>query len=253
MSTRRSAQPFLVQLADLTRIELTNWRWTLGTTLVLGMITPLGSVIALSTLLRGARAEELGYVLAGNVVLSLMFENQLRVAGHFAFLKEHGMLDYFGTLPVRKPALMLAAVIAFLALSIPALLVTGLGGALVLHLSLTPSPALLIAIPLCVLPLSAIGALIGVVARTGSEANSLGIVATFVMAGVGAVVVPPERLPGWVVELGRLSPATYAGSALRQAMFGPVTSQFAIDVAALLGFSLLTFLIAARFMEWRQR
>jgi ABC-2 type transport system permease protein len=34
-----------------------------------------------------------------------------------------------------------------------------------------------------------------------------------VMLGLGPVLIPPDRLPGIMLILGRLSPATYAASA----------------------------------------
>ncbi len=253
LTTNRRPQKFLVQLADLVLIEFTNWRWSWRMMLFLGVLTPMGAIIALRMLLDDASTEQLTYVFAGNVVLSLMFENQNRVGGHFVFMRFHGALDYFGSLPIRKPTLILAVVLAFLALSLPAVVIIVFLGSLILGVELALSPLLVVAVPLCALPMAGIGALVGVTARTPAEATSLGMLVTFVMAGLGAVIIPPSQLPGWLVELGRLSPATYAGSALRQALMGPVTAKIVGDLAALAGFSAVTFWLAGRKLDWRQR
>lgn len=45
----------------------------------------------------------------------------------------------------------------------------------------------------------------------------------------------------------------YAASALRQALLGPVTWQIALDLFALIGFAAVSFWVAGRAMDWRQR
>jgi ABC-2 type transport system permease protein len=253
MSKRPKPQPFWAQLGDLFLIELTNWRWTWRRMIVLGMLAPLGGILGLKALLGNAGPHTLSYVLTGNIVLSLMFENQNRVGGHFVFMRFHGTLDHFGSLPIRQSALVLGVVLAFLVLSLPSVIVVILAGSLLLGLPLAVSPLVLLVVPLCALPMAAIGALIGVTARTSAEAGSLSLAVTIVTAGIGAVVIPPDRLPPWFVILGRLSPASYAGSAVRQVILGPVTPSMATDLAALIGFSLASLWIVSRKMDWRQQ
>ena len=65
------------------------------------------------------------------------------------------------------------------------------------------------------------------------KAGSLNLLVTLALTGLGPVIVPPDRLPAVLVLLGRLSPATYAASALRQVLLGPVTGQLPVDLAAL--------------------
>ena len=67
------------------------------------------------------------------------------------------------------------------------------------------------------------------------------------------MVIPPDRLPDVVLVLGRFSPATYAASALRQALLGPVTGQIVGDLAALAGFGVVIFVLVGRKMDWRHR
>jgi ABC-2 type transport system permease protein len=109
-----------------------------------------------------------------------------------------------------------------------------------------------IVIPLSAIPMAGIGALIGSSARTPQEAGSLSLLLTLVMVGLGPVVIPPDRLPGFMLILGKLSPATYAASALRQALLGPVGDQIIVDLAALVGFGLVAFWLVGQKMDWRQ-
>jgi ABC-2 type transport system permease protein len=252
MLHNRRRPSFLAQLVDLFLIELTNWRWSWRSMVLTGMLTPLGSMVALGVFARDAGRETLAYILTGNVVLGLMFENMDKVQSHFAYMRFMGALDYFATLPVQRYALILAAVLSFLLLSLPSLAVTIFLGSLLLGISITVSPVILIVVPLCAIPMAGIGALIGSSARSPQEAGSLSLLVTLVMAGLGPVLIPPARLPNIVLLLGRLSPAMYAASALRQALLGSLTWRIALDLAMLAGFAGLSFWLMGRRMDWRQ-
>jgi ABC-2 type transport system permease protein len=239
-------------LADLFLIGLTNWRWSWRSLLLTATLPPLLSILALGTFARDSGVEALSYVLTGNAVISLMFGNMNNVQGHFAFMRLQGVLDYFATLPIRRAVLILAVVLAFFLLHLPAAVVTILFGSLFLRIPMSVSPIILLVIPMCALSLSGIGALIGVQARTPQEADAWGFLATLIMAGLGPVVIPPDRLPRTLLLLGRLSPATYAASALRQALLGPLTGQIVVDLAVLGGLGAAVFWLVGRKMDWRQ-
>lgn len=239
----------LSQLLDLFLIELTNWRWSWRSMVITATVAPLGSILALGLFARELGAPALAYVLSGNAVLSLLFGTMGNVESHFCFMRFAGALDYFATLPIRRGLLVLAVVLAFLLLSLPSLIVTIALGALVLGLPLALHPAILLVVPLCALPLAGLGALIGLSVRTPEQGNSVNLLVTLGLTGLGPIVIPPDRLPAVLILLGRLSPATYAASALRQVLLGPVTGQLAVDLAVLVGFAGVMFWVAVRRMK----
>ncbi len=242
----------LAQLGDLLLMELTNWRWSWRTLVITGTITPLLSMLALGVFSRGSGSETAAYILTGNVVLSLMFGIMEKLQSRFMFMRITGALDYFATLPVQRYVLVLAIVLSFLVLLLPSLVVIIAVGALVLDVSLKVNALILLVIPLCAIPLSGIGALIGASARTPEEAGEISLLITFVLLGLGPVVIPADRLPGIVLVLGWFSPATYAASALRQTLLGPLTPRLLLDLAVLAGLSILIFWLVSRKMQWRQ-
>ena len=67
-------------------------------------------------------------------------------------------------------------------------------------------------------------------ARTQAESGTISTLLTLLMLGLGPVVIPPDRLPAILQAVGRFSPATYAASALRQALLGPITPQLWLDL-----------------------
>jgi ABC-2 type transport system permease protein len=252
MPHTRKQPSFLVQLVDLCLIELTNWRWSWRTLIITGTLTPLLGIVALGIFARDSGREALAYVLTGNTVLALMFGNMDNVQSHFAYMRFMGALDYFATLPVRKHILILAVVLSFLLLSLPSLAATMLLGSLLLAVPIAPNAAILVVVPLCAISMASVGALIGVSARTPQESGSLGLLVTLVMTGLGPVMIPPARLPGFMLFLGRFSPATYAASALRQTLLGPLTERIILDLAVLAGVTGVLFWLVGRRLDWRQ-
>jgi ABC-2 type transport system permease protein len=240
------------QLVDLFLIELTNWRWCWRSMLITGTLAPVFSILALGIFARDSGRETLAYVLTGNMVISLMFGNMDNVQSHFVFMRFEGALDYYATLPIRKHNLILAVVLSFLLLSAPSLILTMVLGAFILQLPITFHPLLLVIIPACAISLSAIGALIGAGVRNRYQASAITLPITMVMAGLGPVVVPPERLPRVLLWLGWLNPATYASSALRQTVVGPPTGRLAWDLVVLLGSTLFVFGVVSSVLDWRE-
>jgi len=240
------------QLVDLFLIELTNWRWCWRSMLITGTLAPVFSILALGIFARDSGPETLVYVLTGNMVISLMFGNMDNVQSHFVFMRFYGALDFYATLPIRKYNLILAIVLSFLLLSAPSLILTMLLGAFILHLPIAFHPLLLLIIPACAISLSGIGAAIGASVRSRYQAGAISLVVTMVMAGLGPVVVPPERLPQPLLWLGWINPATYAASALRQTIVGPITGRLLWDLVALLGSTILIFAVVTQTLDWRQ-
>lgn len=243
----------LTQLIDVLLIELTNWRWSWRTMLVVDTLTPLLSMLALGVFARDSGSHSLEYVFTGNIVVALMFGTMRKIEGHLGYLRYSGALDYFATLPIRRSMFIVAMLLAFLLLGLPPLIATIAGGALLLHLPLNLSPAIVLVIPLCALPLAGIGALIGASVPNPESGGALTLLVTLGLASLGPVVVPPERLPPLMLFIGQFSPATYAASALRQVLLGPVTSQLVWDLGVLALISIIVHWLVGRSIDWRQR
>ena len=241
------------QLANLTIIQLSNWRWSWRGTLVTGIAAPLLFVVALGFFARDSGPDALSYVLIGNAVLALMFTLMNRVTSNFAFMRANGALDYFASLPIHKHNLILVIIFAFFLLSLPAVLITIFVGAWILRVPLAPNPLFLPILPLAAVPLAAVGAYIGVRTRTLEDATSIATLLTLVMLGLGPVLIPPDRLPDLLLTLGYLSPATYAASALHQTLLGPITSRLVLDLLVLLLLSIILLWAVARKLQWRER
>jgi ABC-2 type transport system permease protein len=243
----------LAQLTDLLLVQLSNWRWAWPQLVLTGMITPVASMLALLAYSGRHDHALTDHIVIGPLILALLFQNQNQVAGNFAFMKQMGTLDFFAAQPVSRALLAIATVCAFFLLSLPALFVTVVAGVFIVHIHLSLSPLLFVVVPLCVVPAACIGATIGSMASTMEESNSASLVVTFLMAGLGPVLVPASRLPAIIRAIGVVNPATYAASALQAVLLGPITIRLLEDVAVLAAFGLVALLIVIKKMPWRQR
>jgi len=246
MQPNRKPLPIGLQLLDLLCMELSNWRWSWQTMVLTATITPILSITALGSFAPDDDIEARTAILIGSAVMSLMFGNLGNVSSRFAYMRFSGVLDYYATLPVRRSLLILAVVLAFFLLSLPALFVTLSFGAWFLQLSLSPKLLLLLVVPLCVVPLTGVGAAIGAKAPTPEVAGGMTLLVTMLALFIGPVLLPVSRLPEIVQLVGFLSPATYAASALRQTLLEPITERMILDCGMLLGCSWITLWVATR-------
>ncbi|MCA9887597.1 MAG: ABC transporter permease [Anaerolineae bacterium] len=247
-------QPLHVQLFDLTLIQLTNWRWSWRASVIVSVIAPVFMIVVLSVFAGDDNPEVLGYVLTGNMVLTLLMEGVNKVSGHFMFIRTNGTLDYFASLPVYRISIILATVGAFLVLSLPAVIATLAIGTAILGLPLNINPMIVVVVPLISISLSGLGAIIGLLARNPAETSSFGLLISMFLFGFGPVLYPVDRFPEIISTLSLLSPATYAASALRQVVLGmPDRIPLTVDIAVLAGIAVVLLWVVNSRIEWRGR
>jgi ABC-2 type transport system permease protein len=245
-------QPFLTQLVDLTLIQLSNWRWGWGNMVIAGTILPIFSMISLGFFAQERGPEAITYIYVGSLIIALLFSHMGRVAANFSYMRVNGSLNFLATLPIHRHTFMLATLLSFFIIFLPSLLITILLGAAFLSVPLHPHVLVILILPLISMPLAAFGALMGASSRRIEDAVLFSQIAMLTLVAVGPVMVPPDQLPEVVIVLGRLNPATYAVSALKQVLVGPVSGQLAWDVAFLLVFTLGSLWLASRLMDWRE-
>ncbi|MEZ4615133.1 MAG: ABC transporter permease [Caldilineaceae bacterium] len=245
-------QPLSIQWWNLFLIELTNWRWSWRLTLIAGGLMPLFILFLLGIFAGDSDPNTLAYMLTGNLVIGLLFGTLTRIVNRVEFLRFGGGLDFFATLPVQRFLFVLAMVASFAIFSLPSLVMTLVVGALWLDLPLHLHPLLLLVIPLCTLPLAGVGVMLGLLSRSWGEASSWSFVVSLLFSVLGPVMIPPDRLPDLLIWLGYFSPATYAASALRQVVIGPVTGWLLVDGCALAGMSSCLLWWVEQKMKWHE-
>lgn len=246
-------QPTTLQIYDLVMIQLTSFRWSWRRTVILGSIVPVLSMLIFSRFIAEEQKELLGYVFVGNLVLSMLFETVGKVSSRFAYMRASGMLDYLATLPIYRTTLVLATVLAFFVLSLPAFVITIIIGKFALQVPIVANIWIIFVLPLISMSLCGLGVIIGLVGRTPEEVGSLSTLATFLLYVLGPILVPADRLPPIFNTVSLLSPTTYAASALRQILLNqsdPIPLY--VDVFVLIAVMLVLLRLAEKHMDWRQ-
>jgi ABC-2 type transport system permease protein len=93
-------------------------------------------------------------------------------------------------------------------------------GVMVLHLDVARPPLLVMALLAWTVTLLAIGAAIGVLARSLSELSVICDVGGMLLSSAGGALVPLAALPGWVRHIAPASPGYWAVSVLHAALRG---------------------------------
>ena len=220
--------------------------------LLRGVLTPLLSLVALGVFAREVGREAVVYVVTGNIVVGLLFGTMDMVQSHITFLRFDGAMDYFATLPIDRPMLIMAMAAAFLLLSLPSLAITLVAGPMLLALPVHVSPWMALVIPLCAVALAGVGGVLGLIGRSRAESLNLGFIFTLLLTAMGPVVIPPDRLLASMRVLGLFVPSTYAASAFRQTLIGPVTGALVRDVVVLIAVAAVSLWLVGRRMAWRE-
>jgi len=243
---------FLVDLKYLWLEQMleirTTWYWFL----VFTMFMPLSMVFGFARIGSGLSDRvSLIYIISGAAVFSVATEGIVTMSQRVGQMKKEGMLVYYASLPINKVAFIMALMFSRLIVILPGMLMPILVGPLLYNVNLEFSPWILILLPLSGLSLSAIGMAIG------SLINSLELIAVitnvliFVLLMAAPVFIPAESLPLPLQILGYFLPPSYAADALRHTLAGTIGMAFYVDMAVLVGMTIASFYILARWLRWR--
>jgi ABC-type polysaccharide/polyol phosphate export permease len=167
-------------------------------------------------LLGGAAYRE--YLLAGIVAQALAFNSAFTVLGLATDLGK-GMIDRLRSLPISPAAVLIGRTTSDLAVSLVALIVMSLCGALIgwrIRGSLGEALLAYLILLLFALAMSWVGAVIGLWAPNPEVAQSAGLIWLTPLTFVSSGFVPQQSLPGPLRVLAQWNPVTAVIDAARQ-------------------------------------
>ena len=219
MASLRESKHLPSKLSSLYLMELTNWRWSWRSMIVLGAVSPIASVVFLAAAFHPLSLDDRQRIAVGVLMLAFLFENFHRVAGHYAFMRHHGTLEYYESLPVDRWMVLAAVMASFFTLSLLPITATFIAATVYLNLPLVVAPEAMLVLMVVALPISAMAAAIGVLARSGSEATSIATVVTIGLVSSGSVILREQAIPGVLRTLGEVNPISHAAGYLRGALY----------------------------------
>lgn len=241
---------FLRRAKYCTIIQITNWRWSWPQMMLTGIFVPVLLAVGLGVYARGGG--NLEYAVVGGVVFSLLFELMNKVASNVAFMRTQESLDLLIANGVRRSEYLIGTFAAFLLLSLPAVIITPIAaGAILGFQGAVNFPAVFIVIFLGALTFMSLGVLIGTSSRTLEQASSMASMLAVGLVALGAVAIPANLLPQWLVYTGYANPAYYIASALRNGLFH--NSFDPSSIAVVLCMAVACTLAAIHSMRWALR
>jgi ABC-2 type transport system permease protein len=187
---------------------------------------------------------DIGSLVPGLLALTILFSTSSMEAIVIVFERRIGSLERLLLAPVRLPALLAGKLLGGMTFGITVTLVVLAIALVVFGSNGTNWLMLTLALLLSATAFSALGAYVSVAVREVFEAQTLANFIRFPMMFLGGVFVPLDSMPPVLQILARLLPLTYSVEALQAALSGGSWATAALDLVALLFFSVGLFLLA---------
>jgi ABC-2 type transport system permease protein len=242
---------FWLNYVHLTAVVILEFRQWLPLLLTLTVFLNLGMIFAFS-FIAGSRDPALGqYIVPGSAIMALVTIGVSMVANDLAQQRRTGSILYYASLPISKMAYVLAMVTGNGFAALPGVLVTVLVGSWLYQLPLAFNPMVLLVLPLSAISLAGFGAAIGLGIRNWRVVGMVAQMTMFFIMFFAPVMIPPERLPGFLRVTGYVLPPTYAARAFRAALQPEITGELVVDVGILAAWAIGSLVVVSRTLEWR--
>jgi ABC-2 type transport system permease protein len=239
------------QYVILMRVLLAQYRLTWSIQVFGGFLIPMSFALVIVAVGGTGNRDAAIYLLGGNMALSIATGPAAFLITRTGWARQNKEFHYWIALPVAKLLLMLAIVMVALLFALPGLLGIYVLGSLLLGLPFQASAwAIIPLIPLGVLPLTGLGALLGIAAPNGEIANTLSNVMVVFVGVLSPVVLPLESLPVPLRILSQFIPTTYVADAFR-AVLGGQGTHLALDLVILTLFSVIILTLTYFRLDWR--
>lgn len=205
-----------------------------------GIMFPFAFILAFTIRNPG----DLRSLVPGLLALTMLFGTSSMEAIAIVFERRIGSLERLLLAPVRLPALLAGKLLGGMTFGLTVTLVVLLVSLVIFGAAGTNWLILFLALILSATAFSALGAFVSVAVREIFEAQTLANFFRFPMMFLGGVFVPLASMPTWLQIVARFLPLTYSVEALRIALSGGSWVTAALDLGALVTFSVILFLLA---------
>ena len=168
---------------------------------------------------------------------------------HLASYREKGVLRRFRASGVSEASLLGSQLLVTLGVALIGALIITIVGMVVYGARQPASPAgVALAYVVGVFCFSAIGVLLASLARTARAAQSIGLLFWFVLLFVSGTSAPLDRLPDWMVTLGKWLPLYHVVVSLVDPWVGRGVDWAQLGIVAAVG--LAATLVSLKFFRW---
>lgn len=243
---------FLLDTWIIIRMQVAVYRFIGPFTAILSILMPMGTLLLIFFSSGGVTQEHALVLLSGNIVVSLVNTCVASLGQYIGGMKESRSFDYYATLPISKVSLVLGLMCSNMFLSFPGFIAVAVLGWLVLGIKVSMGLGFFVAVLLTALTMASIGTMIGVVAKSGMQANHFSLIAMFLFVFLAPVYYTLEAVPLPLQLWGRIQPVTYGASAIRSALGGLPVSAYIWDLVILAVLAAVSLTIITRGIKWRE-
>lgn len=234
------------------RIMLAEYRAIWFLQVFMGLLLPIGIIFFLQSVGLVKSPGQAIFLLGGNMATSIAFGPTNFLISKIGWAKQINEFDYWIALPLAKFTLVFAIITVSLLFALPGLLGIYVMGSLLFGLPLAAHHLLLLPlIPLCVLPMTALGTLIGCYTPNGQTANMVGNVVLVFVGFLSPMMIPANVLPLPLQIIARFVPTTYIADAFRAVLSNQMNLNFTFDIGILVFFSVFFLTLSYIFLDWR--
>lgn len=212
-----------------------------------GVLFPFAFVLAFTLRNPG----DMAALVPGLLGLTLLFSTSSMEAIVIVFERRIGTLERLLLAPIRLPALLAAKVLGGVVFGLIVTLIVLAVALAVFGAASVNWGLLILALVLSAAAFAALGAFVSVAVREVFEAQTLANFIRFPMMFLGGVFVPVETMPEVLQWVARALPLTYSVEAIRHALHGGAFGVAALDLAALLAFAAVLFVLSVRILARR--
>jgi ABC-2 type transport system permease protein len=212
-----------------------------------GILLPFAFVLAFAM----RNPSDLRALVPGLLGLTLLFGTSSMEAIVITFERRIGAFERLLLAPVRLPALLAGKMLGGMVFGLTVTAVVLAIALIAFGAGSVDWPLLTLTLLLSAAAFAALGAFVSVSVKEVFEAQTLANFIRFPMIFLGGVFVPVASLPVALQVAARVLPLTYSVEALHTALGQPTLIQPALDLVALLAFTVGLFLATVRILAQR--
>lgn len=230
----------------LARNQRQNWPMLLLTSAIVPFV-----IMSVSTRFGGVVDQaKVMHLLAGNIVLSLLFGPLMRTAMSIAYLRERQVLEHFATLPLRKSDFLAAIMLNCLGQSLPGIVILLVLCQALLGIHLVIHPLLAPVAILASLSMAAVGAAIGVATREFRRTRMISELVMGLLLFLSPGFAHIESYPSPLRLVSALLPSTYAVGSLKETLCNAVTPSTLVQASVVAAFIAALLWFTSRRLDW---
>lgn len=249
MSTRMNRA--LTELLILFKIQFSlireAWVWII----LMASMFPFTMLLFMKFFTINPTPELMVRMIVGNMVFGIIVMGMNFMGQEISFQKHQGHFTFYASLPISKMNFVLANLLRGLMSTIPSVIILAVLGQFVFDIQFNYSLGIIPVVLLALLSVVGFGVGLGFWSPNHQLTNMLTQVFMMLVTFLTPVMVDMSQLPNVFQWISYIFPTTYATEAMLEIFTVGWTSNLTQNMFIMLGFSIVTYIIITKNVNWR--